>query len=131
MPSSRGGIVLADGCFDPLHVGHIDYLDAAARMGHTLIVTIGDDDKIRAKGREPFQSTLERKATIDSLRCVTRVSLMSLVQAIEVWKPGILVKGIDWVGQLPADVLAACRAHDVTIAYVDTQTRTSTERLAS
>src|SRR6185503_11398155 len=116
MPSNR--VVLADGCFDPLHVGHIRYLRAASRMGQNLYVQVAPDDAIRAKGREPFQTRDERRITVGALADVTcAVDTESLVAAIVTFRPDVLAKGIEWVGRLPSDVVKACRANNVEIVY--------------
>lgn len=122
--------MLADGCFDPLHLGHICYFHAAAALEDLLIVQIAPDDAIRAKGREPFQTREERARTIEELACVDyTVMFDSLADAISVVQPRILVKGNDWRGRLPSLITAMCQEYDVRIVYVDAQRRTSTERL--
>lgn len=132
--------VLADGCFDPLHIGHIRYLMAAesfvGSISHFmddsgLVVRVAPDVALKSKGRIPFQSWGERRATVDALRCVTRVvSHETLADAVKVERPRYLVKGSDWAGRLPSDVVEACRSVGTLVVYVDTQERTSTERLA-
>lgn len=125
-------LILADGCFDPLHVGHLAYLRVAARLGDELVVNVAGDDVIRAKGRQPFQLLQERMDLIRALPMVSRVvSKPTLRWAIEDLRPAVLVKGGDWKGRLPADVLTACERHNVSIVYTDTVGRSSAERLAS
>jgi len=122
-------VVLADGCFDPLHVGHIGYLEAASKLGN-LFVHIASDEAIRAKGREPFQSRTERRHMVASLKFVYGTcDYPSLVDAIRQFTPNALVKGRDWLGKLPHDVVVACREVGTVIVYTDTQERTSTQRL--
>ncbi|MEJ7710684.1 MAG: adenylyltransferase/cytidyltransferase family protein [Pyrinomonadaceae bacterium] len=55
-------VVLANGCFDVLHVGHIRYLEAARALGDILVVGINSDDQVRAlKGHgRPFVDERER-----------------------------------------------------------------------
>lgn len=121
--------VLADGCFDPLHIGHLRYLSAAAGLGD-LYVHIAPDEAIRAKGREPFQTRGERVQTVSSLCIISQImECPTLAEAIETCRPQYLAKGVEWAGKLPTDVIAACRAMGTVILYVDTQERTSTERL--
>lgn len=123
-------MVLADGCFDPLHVGHVRYLAAASAFGD-LLVRIAPDRDIEAKGRFLFQSRQERARTIAALRCVDAVCFdESLAAAVRRLMPDYLVKGNDWrTTGLPQDVIDACVAADTTILFVDTQERTSSERL--
>lgn len=122
--------MLADGCFDPLHAGHLAYLEAAARLGDELIVRVAYDGDIEAKGRKPFQSLHERRDLVGALRCVDGISYAdSLAAAIATFKPSVLAKGVEWAGKLPAEVVRACQDCGTAIVYTDTQSRTSTERL--
>lgn len=101
-------------------------------LGDELVVHVAPDEAIVAKGRQPFQSRSEREALIGALECVTRISYATtLADAVAEVAPAVLVKGIDWAGKsLPMDVRDACRDYGVIVALVDTQHRTSTERLA-
>lgn len=121
--------VLADGCFDPIHVGHVAYLEAASKLGR-LFVNVASDDEIRSKGREPFQSRDERTKTVMALSSVSdTIWHETLSIAIRSLRPAVLAKGRDWIGNLPHDVVVACREVGTVIVYTDTQERTSTERL--
>lgn len=96
------------------------------------MVRIADDNTILEKGRVPFQTQSERMVTILALHVVDQVcTAPSLADAVREYKPTHLVKGSDWEGHLPADVLAACREMQTQTVFVATQTRTSTERLTS
>ena len=124
--------VLADGVFDPMHYGHIRYLQAARKLGAPLIVNIAPDSAIIAKGRLPFQTQSERASMVGALRCVDAIRLYpSLEAALYGEHPVYLVKGNDWRDRLPDVVLKA--AHDVgaVIVFTDTQERSSTERLSA
>ncbi len=122
-------MVLADGCFDCLHVGHIDYLEAAAMFG-ALMVRVAPDSDILDKGRVPFQHQAERMVLMQALRCVeTVVASPTLADAVREWRPSHLVKGKDWAGRLPEEVIDACLDCCTKIVFVDTVGRTSTERL--
>jgi D-glycero-beta-D-manno-heptose 1-phosphate adenylyltransferase len=122
--------VLADGCFDPLHLGHIKYLAAAAKLGRPLIVQIAPDTSILAKGRQPFQTREERAMTVLSLDMVDLVRCYdSLAIAVLSTCPRYLVKGSDWRGKLPEDVLKACQEAETEIIYTDTRERSSSERI--
>lgn len=123
-------MILADGCFDPLHIGHIRYLQAARKLGRPLCVAIAPDAVIEAKGRKPFQTQLERAETVLALDAVDMVRVChALPDTIRELKPRIVVKGMDWKGRLSNEIQAACQAVGAEIVYLDTVGTTSTERL--
>lgn len=70
-------LVIASGYFNPLHIGHIEYLKRSKELGDSLIVIINNDLQVELKGSKPFQNELERKAIIDELKSVdyTMVSI--------------------------------------------------------
>jgi D-beta-D-heptose 7-phosphate kinase/D-beta-D-heptose 1-phosphate adenosyltransferase len=94
-------IVMTNGCFDLLHVGHIKLLSASKKMGDVLIVAIDDDDSVqilKGKGR-PIIGAQERLGIISALDCVDYVTLFStheLEGLIEAIGPHILTKGSNY-----------------------------------
>ncbi len=126
-------MVLADGTFDMIHLGHIRYLQAAAMLGSPLFVRVASDVDIEAKGRRPFQTQHERVLTVNAIGCVDCAfpGGTTLADAVLDWKPAILAKGKDWEGRLPDEVLVACRDMGTRIVYTDTVTQSSTERLSN
>ncbi|MBP6977307.1 MAG: D-glycero-beta-D-manno-heptose 1-phosphate adenylyltransferase [Bacteroidales bacterium] len=94
-------IVFTNGCFDILHLGHIDYLSRAADLGDVLIVGLNADDSVRRlKGAtRPVNDEHARAMVLSSLSFVTAVVLFSsdtpyeLIQTIQ---PDVLVKGADY-----------------------------------
>jgi rfaE bifunctional protein nucleotidyltransferase chain/domain len=94
-------IVLANGCFDLLHVGHIRYLDAARALGDVLFVGINADAAVaRLKGvGRPLMPAAERAEVLGALRAVDHVVLFdedtadALVAAV---RPAIHAKGTDY-----------------------------------
>src|SRR5437867_10682896 len=93
-------IVLANGCFDLLHVGHIRYLRDARRLGDVLFVGINSDAAVaRLKGAgRPLMPVAERIELLAALRAVDHVVVFDddtadrLVTAI---KPDVHAKGTD------------------------------------
>src|SRR3546814_12639353 len=65
-------IVMTNGVFDVMHVGHARYLEDARRLGDLLIVAVNDDDSVRRlKGpSRPLNGVADRMALLASLRCV-------------------------------------------------------------
>lgn len=94
-------IVLACGCFDILHSGHIDLLQKAKKLGKTLIVGINSDKSIRKlKGPDrPYFNQAFRKQQLLALKCVDKVIIFNEsnpARLIERIKPNIFVKGNDY-----------------------------------
>lgn len=93
-------IVLANGCFDLLHVGHIRYLEGAKQLGDVLIVGINSDDQVKIlKGNRPFIPERERAEIIASLRAVDYVTIFSeptVTELIKAIRPDIHAKGTDY-----------------------------------
>ena len=61
--------ILLDGAFDPLHVGHLAYIDKVQQTYplHVHVVAVASDDDIRAKGREPLYDQATRAKILDAL----------------------------------------------------------------
>ncbi len=92
-------IIFTNGCFDILHVGHVRYLEAARRMGDTLIVGLNSDRSFQeVKGRSPVTPQDERFEILTALWSVNEVILFddpTPLALIEKIRPDILVKGFD------------------------------------
>jgi rfaE bifunctional protein nucleotidyltransferase chain/domain len=94
-------LVLANGCFDLLHVGHVRYLEAARALGDVLFVGINGDAAVaRLKGAgRPLMPAAERVEVLAALRAVDHVVVFeedtadALVAAI---RPAIHAKGTDY-----------------------------------
>lgn len=94
-------VVFTNGHFDLLHIGHVQYLQAARRLGDALFVGVnGDESTRRLKGAgRPFTPAVERAALIDALKPVTAVVIFDEDTAnavIEMLRPDIYVKGGDY-----------------------------------
>lgn len=66
-------IVIASGYFNPLHVGHLEYLELAKKLGDKLIVIINNDEQVKIKGSTPFMSQEDRLKIVKGLKCVDDV----------------------------------------------------------
>lgn len=119
-------MILCSGAFDGLHAGHVRYLQAARRLstGETLTVAVAPDSYIRsAKKRAPYWPQADRLQTVYALGCVDAVIPQredSVAQVIRDYRPRVFVKGPDWRGELPADVLQACQDVGTDVQIVDT-----------
>jgi rfaE bifunctional protein nucleotidyltransferase chain/domain len=99
--SSRQSVVVTNGCFDLLHVGHLRYLTQAATLGSFLWVGINSDASVRAlKGpNRPINTEADRAEILGGLRAVHAVSIFADIRATEFLRlvqPDIYVKGGDY-----------------------------------
>lgn len=104
--------VLANGCFDILHPGHIWHLEAARAMGDRLIVSITVDEYVNKGAGRPIMPWHDRATLIRALRCVDMViPTQNAVDAIRTIRPDIFVKGVDYSddNHWGEDVRAACK----------------------
>ena len=94
-------IILANGCFDLLHVGHVRYLTAAKEIGGTLVVGLNSDRQahiLKGEGR-PFTPEHERAELIAALNCVDLVTIFdepTVEQLIRTIRPDFHAKGTDY-----------------------------------
>jgi rfaE bifunctional protein nucleotidyltransferase chain/domain len=108
-PATR--LVLASGCFDVLHIGHVAFLEAARACGDYLVVSVTSDEYVRrAKGPgHPFFPVAERYRMLYALRCVDRVVISEAEDAV-IWirrvKPAVYAKGTDYSNGDPTGRLA-------------------------
>ncbi len=94
-------LVVTNGCFDLLHVGHVRYLQAARALGDALAVGVNGDASVRAlKGdARPLNPERDRAEVLAALACVNFVVIFPEVRAtafLERVQPGIYVKGGDY-----------------------------------
>lgn len=95
-------IVFTNGCFDLLHLGHVDYLEKARNLGDRLIVGLNTDNSVsRFKGPErPLQDQISRARVLAALQFVDLVVFfnedtpLNLISAL---LPNVLVKGSDYL----------------------------------
>lgn len=94
-------VVFTNGCFDILHRGHVDYLEAAKAAGDKLIIGLNSDISVRKlKGSSrPFQNEQDRRAILTALSCVDEVVIFdedTPAELIGELLPDILIKGGDY-----------------------------------
>jgi rfaE bifunctional protein nucleotidyltransferase chain/domain len=94
-------VAFANGVFDLLHVGHLRYLQAAAREADVLVVAVNDDDSVRrlkGPGR-PVMPQADRAELVDALRGVDYVVLFgddTVGPLLEAVRPDVHCKGTDY-----------------------------------
>jgi glycerol-3-phosphate cytidylyltransferase-like family protein len=119
-------MILASGAFDGVHAGHVRYLRAAQRLGRgeeDLVCAVAPDAYIReTKQREPRWTHAHRVETLSAIGWIHTLTQLepSVAATIRRFRPRLFVKGDDWTGRLPADVLAACAETGCEVAYVHT-----------
>ena len=94
-------IVFTNGCFDILHVGHVEYLSKAKSSGDILIIGLNSDKSVRKlKGKKrPVVSQGNRAKVLSALSFVDFVVIfndLTPIDLIKRIKPDVLVKGGDW-----------------------------------
>lgn len=98
-------IVLACGCFDPYHFGHLVHLQTARTLGDVLIVAVTVDEAINKPGHPVFKLH-QRMAVLRALAIVDEViSSASAEEAIRKVRPHVYVKGKEYEGRLPEQSL--------------------------
>jgi rfaE bifunctional protein nucleotidyltransferase chain/domain len=94
-------IAFANGCFDLLHVGHVRYLESAAREADLLVVAINDDASVRrlkGEGR-PILPAADRAELVAALRCVNYVVIFpepTVGPLLTALRPDVHCKGTDY-----------------------------------
>lgn len=94
-------IVLANGVFDLLHVGHVRYLGAARALGDVLVVALNSDASVRRlKGQgRPIMSAAERAELVGALRPVDAVVVFeedTVDRVVGALRPDVQAKGTDY-----------------------------------
>ncbi len=99
-------IVLACGCWDPFHVGHLYHLQTARTLGDVLIVAVTVDEFVNKGPHRPIFKLHERMAMIRALAIVDDVRpSRGAEEAIRAIQPHVYVKGKEYEGSLPEQPL--------------------------
>jgi rfaE bifunctional protein nucleotidyltransferase chain/domain len=94
-------IVLANGCFDILHAGHVRYLESARALGDLLVVAVNSDEQVlRLKGPgRPILPERDRAELVASLQAVDLVTVFgepTVTELLHAIKPDVHAKGTDY-----------------------------------
>jgi D-glycero-beta-D-manno-heptose 1-phosphate adenylyltransferase len=105
-------VVFTNGCFDIIHLGHVDYLEKARNLGDRLVLGLNTDDSVsRFKGPErPLQDQNSRARVLAAFQFIDLVVFFNEdtpLRLISELKPDILVKGSDYLAEniVGADVV--------------------------
>lgn len=127
-------IVFTNGCFDLLHLGHIDYLSKASDYGDLLIIGLNTDKsvaKLKGSGR-PITDEKSRAAILASLFFVDAIILFdeeTPIKLIELIQPDVLIKGSDYEVEdiVGYDIVKAKGGQIITIDFLPGYSTTSIE----
>jgi cytidyltransferase-like protein len=123
-------VVLANGCFDPLHYGHLLHLEAAKKLGDTLIVSVTRDPYVNKGEGRPVFNDVQRAHMLRALRCVDGVFVCaSALEALLTCGPDIFVKGKEYKEQIEKADLEYCKKAGIRIEFTDTPKWSSTALL--
>jgi len=68
-------VVVISGYFNPLHVGHLDYIKAASKLGDKLVVIVNSDEQVKLKGSTPFMNEFDRMKVVSAIKGVDKTTL--------------------------------------------------------
>ena len=97
--------IWTSGCFDILHVGHIELFRYAKSLGDKLIVGIDSDERVKLdKGEDrPINKLSDRMSVLSAIKYVDMVLPFNSTEELEIkikyWSPTVMVIGSDWKGK--------------------------------
>jgi rfaE bifunctional protein nucleotidyltransferase chain/domain len=129
-------VVLANGCFDLLHVGHVRYLEAARALGDVLIVGLNGDASVRRlKGAgRPVMPAAERAEILGALRAVDHVVVFdddTADRLVALIRPVVHVKGTDYTTATVPERDAVRRAGGEVAIAGDPKTHSTRDLIAT
>ncbi len=108
-------IVLTNGCFDLLHVGHVRYFHAAKNLGGKLVVAVNSDASVRqlkgeGRPRVPENERAEVLAALEDVDAITIFDSPDVKELVRLLRPDVHAKGTDYTAEsVPErDVVIAC-----------------------
>ena len=123
-------IVLANGCFDPFHWGHLQHLKAARKLGDLLYVSVTADGCVNKGPGRPVFNHHQRADVIRALEMVHGVIVVnSSMEALMAVAPDVFVKGREYEGKIRVEDEAYCKAHGIEIVFTDEPVYSSTKIL--
>ena len=123
-------MVLANGCFDLFHYGHLKHLQAARKFGDRLVVSVTEDSMVNKGIGRPVFSIEQRSEILRSLRCVDEVIwCVDAYHALVRVRPDVFVKGKEYEGKIQAHHQAYCDQHGIEIKFTDELVYSSTKLL--
>ncbi|MFH1583433.1 MAG: adenylyltransferase/cytidyltransferase family protein [Candidatus Falkowbacteria bacterium] len=115
--------VAVSGYFNPLHVGHLEMMEKARKLGDRLVVIVNNDYQVKLKGRVPFLNQVDRVKIVSAIKWVDKVFLSidrdpTVCKSLAKVKPNIFAQGGDRKhGNIPTSETDICR--ELNIKRVD------------
>ena len=112
-------VVAISGYFDPIHVGHIEYINMAKKLGDKLVVIVNNNYQCELKKGKPFMDEKDRVIIVSNLKNVDEVFLSidkdkTVCASLEKIKPDIFANGGDRKNyEIPESVI--CKKYDIKI----------------
>jgi rfaE bifunctional protein nucleotidyltransferase chain/domain len=131
----RTRVVLANGCFDPLHVGHVRYLEDARSYGDYLVVALNNDEstrRLKGSGR-PVVAAAMRAELLAALAAVDAVVIFedeNVERILDVIRPSVHAKGTDYTADTVPEADAARRLGIRTVITGDPKAHASRDIVA-
>ena len=113
-------VVAVSGYFDPIHVGHLEYLNMSKKLGDKLVVIVNNNHQCVLKKGKPFMDEKDRLEIVKSLKMVDEVFLSidkdkTVCASLEAIKPNIFANGGDRsVGEVPESKI--CEKYNIPTA---------------
>ena len=112
-------VVAISGYFDPIHVGHLEYINMAKKLGDKLVVIVNNNYQCELKKGKPFMDEKDRVTIVSNLKNVDEVFLSidkdkTVCASLEKIKPNIFANGGDRKNyEIPESVI--CKKYDIKI----------------
>ncbi|MCI5051359.1 MAG: adenylyltransferase/cytidyltransferase family protein [Candidatus Pacebacteria bacterium] len=117
--------VAVSGGFDPIHIGHVRYLQEAKKLGDRLVVIINNDNWLQTKKGKNFMNEQDRKEILEAFECVDEVIITkhsmndsdkSVCKALEKIMPHIFANGGDrFADDIPEFIF--CNEHNIKMEF--------------
>jgi len=119
-------IVITSGYFNPIHIGHINLIKEAKKLGDILVVVVNNDEQVKIKGSIPFMPEQERIEIVKALKYADEVMLSvdkdrtvakSLEAIVKKYQGEFcFAKGGDRnIGNIPEDEIRICQQFDIKV----------------
>ena len=112
-------VVAISGYFDPIHVGHLEYINMAKKLGDKLVVIVNNNYQCELKKGKPFMDEKDRVTIVSNLKNVDEVFLSidkdkTVCASLEKIKPDIFANGGDRKNyEIPESFI--CKKYDIKI----------------